>query len=373
MNNLYKILSYARSSYKIRFKNNLNLVLNMIERKLKKTRLLSYPVTLDIVPTKLCNLNCIFCIQYSSADTKQLTLDSFKIIAKKLFPYVSRVNFCSGGEPFLNKDFMEFLSICRESRVMVNITSNGTLLSEAICKKLIENDSIMSFNFSFDGAKKGTVESIRRGIDYQKVVDNMRTMAILKHSCKRKIPLLNIRYTVMRRNIEELPDLVLLARKWGIDTVIVNYLNVANGIDIKESLLYHPELTRRIFKKVSEISKIEKIRVNLPRPIGEQQKIKSCEYPWKFMRIDPDGSVRFCYKAWVNPIGNIFTDNNLCNLWNNMRFQLLRKTLNTDTPYFKYCSVCSVRRGMEDVISHVQSQRKDLYKFNEGLNKLCAG
>lgn len=367
MNMLSRYLWNIRRIDKIGFRNNLNMFLNTMERKLGKTTLLSYPITLDIVPTKLCNLNCIFCIQYAT-DVQQMTVENFKIIAQKLFPYASFVYFCSGGEPFLNKNFIEFLSLCRESHVMINITSNGTLLSEDIGKKLVENGRIMSLNFSFDGAKKETVESIRRGMDYQKVVDAMRTMVMLRHN--KKFPLLNIRCAVMRRNIEELPELVLRARTWGIDRVIVNYLNVANAIDVKESLFYYPELTGRVFNEVLNIARKEKIHVELPDLIGIPQKIRFCEYPWRFIKIDPDGSVRFCYKAWGNPIGNIFKEESLFTMWNNAHFQLLRKTLNSERPYFKYCSICSVRKGMNAESSHCQFLREDLYEFDNEYEKL---
>jgi len=265
---------------------------------------------------------------------------------------------------------MEFLSICKEFRAPINITTNGTLLSEEICKELISNDYIEIFGFSFDGVKRETVEWIRRDIDYQKVIDNMCLMSALKSKYKREYPALFIRCSVMKRNIEELPDLIRYARKWGINKVGVNYLNVANEMDKNESLFFHPGLTERVFEEVSKIAKAEKIQVYLPGLPTAQFGVKSCNFPWRFIKIDPDGSVRFCYKAWNNPVGNIFETNNFFDLWNNDQYQLVRKTVNSDKPYFKYCSVCSARKGYGAESSHVQYMQEELYQFDREYEKL---
>lgn len=361
----YRCLERLETIKKMGFSNKINLILNTIDTKTKKTKLFSYPIFLDVVPTKLCNLNCIFCIQYVTERAQVLSLENFKFIAKKFLPYVTHIDFCSGGEPFLNKNFMEFLAICREYGALVNIASNGTLLSEGICRKIVENGRIKSFNFSFDGDKRETVESIRRGIDFHKVVDNMRLMAGLKDKHKREYPLVVIRFAAMRRNIEELPDLVQHASQWGIDKIKVEYLNVANNVDPNESLFYHQGLARRVFAEVSKMTRRKKIRVNLPEFFGNRSCKGFCGAAWNFIRIDPDGSVRPCYKAWDNPVGNIFESEGFFDLWNNERYRLMRKSNNGDKPYYKYCSVCSVRRGYGQESSHIKCLHDDLYKFDK--------
>lgn len=345
-------------------KRSINFILNT-QGKFKKTKLLSRPLFLDITPTKYCNLNCIHCIRYPALGTEELSLDNFNRIAKKLFPYANLVQFCCGGEPFLNKNFVEFLSICNNYRINIRVLTNGTLLSEDICKKVLANDYIKEIGFSLDGFNKKTVESIRLGIDYQKVIDNIRLMAHLKRINRQRRPLLAIRCTVMKRNIEELPDLIRHASYWGIDKVFIHYLNVANNIDRNESLFYHPQLTKCIFDEAYKISKLEKVQLKWPAFTDMQDKVKFCDMPWTFIKIDTAGSVRFCHKAWKNPVGNIFEQNNFFDLWNNIHYQLIRKTVNTDKPYFKYCSICAIRNGYGREGSHLKDMQRDFYEFTE--------
>jgi len=350
--------------HKIGFSNKVNFCLNVIESKLKRTRLFSHPVVLDIVPTKLCNLNCIFCIQYDTEGAKSLARDDFDRIAKTLFPYAWYVNFCSGGEPFLNRDFLYFLDTCRKYKVLISIVSNGMLLTEEITRTLVLNDYLEVFSFSFDGARSQTVESIRRGVKFQKVVDNMRLMADMKRRYRRNFPTLQIRCAVMKRNIEELPDVIRSARVWGINRVVVNFLNVANDIDKNESLFYHPDLTRRVFSEASRIASSEHVGLELPElPTGETIE-RPCYFPWRFFKIDPEGSAKFCYKAWNNPIGNFFKTDRFFDLWNSEHYQLIRKTVNGPKPYFRYCSICSVRRGSGAENAHIQYLDDSLYDFD---------
>lgn len=359
---IYRIIKKIKTTKKLSFKKNLNIILNTIEKKLKRKNLFSFPLRVDIVPTKLCNLRCIFCIQYSS-EKKELSLENFRFLADMLFPRIYQVFFCSGGEPFLNPNFIDFLRICKERKVFINIVSNGMLLSERICKELIGNDFLRTFSFSFDAFKKETLESIRRGADYNKIVENMKTMTSLKKFYRKNLPLINIRYAVMKRNIEELSSLIEFASKIGIDRVTVNYLNVANDIDKNESLFYHRNLLEKIFKEAKTVAENMHIQLELPPLVSDKPLDSKCDYPWRFIKIDPDGSVRFCYKAWNNPVGNIFDIKNFFEIWNNYHYQRLRRSVNTNKPYFKYCSVCDERKGFSYENNHIQYLKRELYAF----------
>jgi len=330
-----------------------------MEVKLRKVKLSSYPLILDIVPTKACNLDCFFCIKYSTEGNAELSLGQFNFIAERLFPRAYEVYFCSGGEPFLNKNFMEFLEICGRYKVFINITSNGTLLTEGICQRLITNRYLKAFSFSFDGAKQETVEAIRRGIDYQKVIDNMRLMADLKKHYRRGLPLLNIRCAVMKKNINELPELIKLADKTGVDRVTINYLNVSKDQYKGESLYRQVQLVRENFYQASRIAKARHIQLVLPGLPQEKIKTRFCDSPWRFIKIDPDGSVRFCYGVWQLSVGNIFNTDKFLDLWNNEQYQLIRKTVNGKDPYFKHCLDCSVHCGYNEQGQYIYNSGQD--------------
>ena len=78
-----------------------NVALNSVEQWLNVSRPRSYPVLLDIVLTKACNLNCTFCISSTVEGQRWLPYDLYERVARELFPYARNLSFCSGGEPLL--------------------------------------------------------------------------------------------------------------------------------------------------------------------------------------------------------------------------------------------------------------------------------
>lgn len=79
--------------------------------------------------TNICNLRCDFCPD-TKRHLKHMTTQEFSYIAKEIKPFTDYIYFHIMGEPLLNPQIGEFISICDENRLMVNVTTNGTLLGK---------------------------------------------------------------------------------------------------------------------------------------------------------------------------------------------------------------------------------------------------
>lgn len=348
-----------------------NYALNRAEARSGRSHLFSYPTFVDIVPTKLCNLNCVFCIEYETAGSKFLTRQNFRRILEKLPFSPAKIAFASGGEPFLNKNLPEFLAICKRRKISNLITTNGMLLDAEIIRAIVRDSRVAEVRFSFDGATRATVERIRRGVSYDRVVSNMVMLTEEKKRCDMASLHTAIQCAIMKSNIRELPELVQRAKQWGIEQVIVSYVNFTDRLDGRESLFYHPQLAEQVFAESERVARSTGIRLKLPPRLTPEQANGTdmpCHLPWTYLKIDPDGSVRFCYKAWENPIGNIFAVENFRQLWNNKHYRLLRKTVNSNKPYFKYCSTCTVRKGKNYKSAHFHSSGN--YEFDSDFEAM---
>lgn len=347
---IHKKIKYLKS---LSFKRLFNFFIYKVESKLNTKYSFAKPLELDIVPTKNCNLDCIFCIKYPTIGDHELSLENFKKISKTLFPYSLRVRFCSGGEPFLNKNMREFLTICQNYKISTILTTNGTLLTPDLNNFLVSNKSINQISISFDGATKETLESIRRKINFEHVVKNIKNLSLQKKKIKNNNLSLVIRFAAMKKNIHELPLLIKKAKQWGINEVHVNYLNVANDIDKSESLYFSPKIINKIFTESKKIAKRNNITLVLPPSINKSSSIKKCLSPRSFLIIDTNGNTSFCYKSQNKNLGNFFKENNFNKIWNSNYLQKVRKTVNTKNPYYKYCSICSERNGYSSKESHI--------------------
>ena len=81
--------------------------------------------------TNKCNLNCTFCLR-TKKPKRDLSIDEFKLIISKIKDYTDYVYFHVQGEPLLHKDLEEFLKICEENHIKVNLTTNGTLINKYV-------------------------------------------------------------------------------------------------------------------------------------------------------------------------------------------------------------------------------------------------
>jgi len=77
--------------------------------------------------TNVCNLSCSFCPE-TKREKKFMTKEEFLHIIKEIKLYTDYIYFHIKGEPLMHPNLKEFLDICDDYNLKVNITTNGTLL-----------------------------------------------------------------------------------------------------------------------------------------------------------------------------------------------------------------------------------------------------
>ena len=347
-----------------------NTIKNAIEVILFKSKLYSLPLTLHMEVTTKCNISCIMCgrlfmsTDSSSAYRKKeikyedMRLDVFERI-KDILPYINILPLVGWGEPFVNPCFYEMLNKSREFGTGVNFTTNGMNLdNEDFLRAIYVNRNIFSINISFDGATEHTFNSIRRGAQYRKVIDNIVRINDLKEKYALKLPKLYFSFVAMKRNIEELCPLIDLAAKLNISAINVTYLTVHGKTIMNESLFYHKDLANMVFRKAKQKAHEMGICLTLPEYFNDENKEKIeknksgllCDYPWRFAMIKVNGDVMPCC-AYEEPFGNVYKED-FTKIWNNKKFQSLRKALKCgNIPAF--CKSCNRFGDVNDESSHI--------------------
>ena len=102
--------------------------------------------------TNSCNLNCSFC-NNNKRDKKFMTLKQFEHIINEIKQYTDYVYLHVKGEPLLHPELKEILQICTDNKILVNITTNGTLLKQKE-ELLLNNDCIRQINVSLHSENK---------------------------------------------------------------------------------------------------------------------------------------------------------------------------------------------------------------------------
>jgi len=134
------------------------------------SRRLGMSLGVDLVPHKVCSLNCIYC---ECGKTNNLTIErkeyvSFDEVCKELDHYFNNnpdpdyITFSGSGEPTLNSrigDIINFIKT-KKSEVPVAVLTNGTLFSDKkVRDELLKADLILP---SLDAASESAFKKINR-------------------------------------------------------------------------------------------------------------------------------------------------------------------------------------------------------------------
>lgn len=81
--------------------------------------------------TNRCNLNCSFCGK-NKRDYRDMSLSEFELVINKIKKYTDYIYLHVKGEPLLYSNLDSLLSICDNTNIKANITTNGVFLKERL-------------------------------------------------------------------------------------------------------------------------------------------------------------------------------------------------------------------------------------------------
>ena len=310
-----------------------------------------------------CNLQCIMCIRRKrSQETLNALRYDFRIyrqVAEETFPYAKWVQLATAGEPLMAGNLREQLRIIKNYSVKVDLVTNGTLLnSDELIEEILQ--VLGCLRVSIDAATKETYESIRIGAKFEQVIENIKRFNYFRRKIEQnRRPPLHLLYVLMRRNIEELPQFIELAKELEADSINTTHVIIHQKKMKKESLVYHKELANYYMmvaqKKADELS----LHLNNP-PLfntvydvqgrrsknNSKSEFKRCPFLWKQAYIEWNGDVVPCCVPGHPVMGNV-KERPFTEIWNNEIYQEMRRRLNTDNP-FDCCKHCFIVAPSDD-------------------------
>ena len=180
---------------------------------------------LYIEVTTACNLNCLTCIRNSWTDPhRHMDEQTFQHILEGIpkLPELERVIFTSFGEPLVHPKLIGMIAAVRELGLDVTLGSNGLLLSDEVCRKLISL-GVDQLVVSIDGGKPETYKGIR-GTQLQKIIDNLENLKKLKMDLQVTKPTLAVEFVALESNLHELTDVLNLSSALHAARLIVSHV-----------------------------------------------------------------------------------------------------------------------------------------------------
>jgi len=282
-----------------------------------------FPKHIHIEPTNSCNLNCIHCIQKSMSRKRGLMeWDVYTRIIDEIAPLDCDISLDVQGEPLLHPKIIQMIAYAKEKGCFVSLLTNGTRLSEAISRSLI-NLNLDRIVISFDAVEKELYEKVRINASFEKTLFNILKFIELNY--------INKQQTFICMSI-----ILQKATETHIDT----YKNYFNSLPI--NTIFISQLLNMSGGSIiaDEINLTEKKK----RPLSEWP---ICRIGWENLTINWDGTVCPCpldYNVFW-PLGNI-KEIPLYDMWNSKKLKQFRRA-QMDHNYLEIerkgtlCSQCS--------------------------------
>jgi len=341
---------------------------------------------LYIEPTSECNLDCRTCIRKTwNEPLGSMDLGVFDSLVEQIkeFKTLRTIMLGGFGEPTYHKDIIYMIDKLKTPDRKVEMVTNGTLLNKEMAEGLI-GAGLDTLWVSFDGTSESSFEDIRQGASFNHVIQNLQQFKNLNNDSSHQVEI-GIAFVVTKKNINELKNLGVLAKRVGAQMVSVsnvipysedmleqmvcsqsveinNQTHYAGSVPIDIPILDKSEITKQplyeLFKNYNNISIMK-------NKVGTET--KSCRFiKERCTFIRWDGQVSPCmgllhsHKTYYHfrkterevlnhTLGDIQT-NKLKDIWNSQEYYDFREKVNLfDFSPCLQCHVCeSAEKNEED-------------------------
>lgn len=263
--------------------------------------LLQFPRYLEIETINICNAKCSICtIDSWDRKPEKMSSDLFDKIASELGDHaheVKRVNLYRNGEPLLDKNLPHYIERLKKEGIKgVVISTNASVLTTEKAKEILEAGIDQVF-FSIDSLKKDTYESIRKGLDFDEVMNNTIEFIKLRDELKPDTDIW-VRMVRQENNYDEWPE---YEKFW------------TEKLKKSDRVYFH-----NIFNWGGQLNGFQSVSTsyepNLP-----------CVSLWSLFVIFSNGEVPLCNVDFKNkhPLGNV-NDQTLSEIWASKRMNMKR-------------------------------------------------
>jgi short-subunit dehydrogenase/MoaA/NifB/PqqE/SkfB family radical SAM enzyme len=197
-----------------------------------------------------CNLSCVMCpwteVRKGTPD-KGLMSEAVWQAVRPHLPEIATIDFTGGGEPLLHPQLFDRLVEAKAEGCTAGFLTNGVLLDRELCERVLETGTDWVV-FSVDSARSEIYQQIRRGAQFEEVKENIRQLTSMRMG---KVPRVAINFVMMPSNIDQLEEMVRLARDLGVDQLNFKQCDVIKEESRQKFSLFAAKETKeqRQFKK----------------------------------------------------------------------------------------------------------------------------
>lgn len=273
--------------------------------------------------TQSCNSNCSFCYnvwkkpegEYPQATS--LSISQRETLIPKLIAECKEAKLpiggfaLAGGEPLLDKEWLQTAQLLRSEGIPVNLATNGILLSEEKIREL-QKIRINQVEISLPATTKASYKSLT---DSEHVAQVRSNILLLKEMYPEVT--LTIAITITKENLTEIDQSIDIATAFSADSIVLNrFIPTGAGLKNAENLTPSIADLKEVLSTANEKSRHLCIPITVTLPIEDcllpheqfpQLRFGTCTCGENKWVIDPAGHLRICEQ---NPhiLGNLLEE-----------------------------------------------------------------
>ncbi|MBZ0156977.1 MAG: radical SAM protein [Alphaproteobacteria bacterium] len=304
-----------------------------------------FPMMCVISFVYVCNAQCPNCPYTNSAirsdykDRPLMNEDTFRLIADQCGEYGAWVRISGGGEPMLHPKAVELVEYAKKAGAKIGLITNGSRFTGESSRRLLEAQVDM-IEFSVDAADPETYDKVRKGLDWDTLLTNVKRMVELRN------------------------------RMQSATKIIASGVN-QTGVDIDAVAKFWEPLVDNFQKRkyltwgINDPSKSAD-----PDPYLPPEQMIPCPFLFERLNIDSRGKVMVCGFdiAAVTDMGNIH-EKSIKEIWHGEGFEFYRqKHLSQRGSELELCKNCpdwkyrSWKHNYWKIVKNAEEKRQQRYE-----------
>ncbi len=263
-----------------------------------------FPLMVVVDVSYICNSKCPHCpysqftdIRESYKDTPFMSPEIFRKIAEECSIFGSLLRITGGGEPLLHPQIIGLIEFAKTIGTRVGLITNGSLLTPNKVDRLLDT-GIDAIDISADAADQETYSKIRVGLNFDKLVENVRYLVNKRDR--------------MGSNTKVIVSIINQKAIIGkLESAVAFWEDIADNVQVRKYLAWDA-------KYESDTGDATPFITNrVP-----------CPYPFERVEIDSRGKVLLCSHdvAGETDLGNV-KDTPLTDIWRGEKFSMYRQML----------------------------------------------
>lgn len=322
-------LTASRMSLRRRL-NLLKAGFNLVYRR---SRPWNIPLHLQIETVNYCNLACPVCpAGIRAIKRKPLAIDPGLVekVINETGPYLLTVSLWAWGEPLLHPGLRDILKLVRKHDIAVLLSTNGQCLGNEGVIEALTSEPPTHLIVSIDGLTDETNSQYRIGAKLSRVLSGVRRITEIKESKKQSLPVLQMRFIVMRHNQHEVPRVIDFARRHRFDLLTFRTLST---VDSDVANRTHRDL-------VPDDPRFTGFTPDSGGPPPRRRFV--CHMPFWFPTLFADGTVVACEQDYnaQEPLGVVSQQVSFTDVWFSKRAARVRTAIRDHAQQFTFCRNC---------------------------------